>query len=38
MTDASGLPPPLDGFEFASSEEEEEEEEEEDAVDDGDVD
>ena len=40
LTDAPGLPPPLDGFELASSEEEdeEEEEEEEDAVDDGDVD
>ena len=37
LTDAPGLPPPLDGFELASSEEEDEEEEE-DAVDDGDVD
>ena len=36
LTQASGLPPPLDGFEFASSDEEEEEEE--DVVDDGDVD
>ena len=37
LTEAPGLPPPLDGFELASSDEEEEEEEE-DAVDDGDVD
>ena len=37
LTDAPGLPPPLDGFELASSEEEDEEDEE-DAVDDGDVD